>query len=281
MRKILIPTEFSENAMNAIKYALELFKYDRSEFIVMHTFADEVYENTMELSRELFEKYNEKVKQSTDMALQKIIMKMLEISPNPKHKYEYRSMFSSLVDAANDLANKENTDIIVMGTKGETDDRDITFGSQTLQVIKYVKCPVLAVPQEYHNGQIDNILFPTDYFIPYKRRELKLVSTIARNFGAQLNFLHISKSEKLFHRQMDNKNFLDYCMEQNRCVSTQIVGDDLTTTINNAIEELSIDLLVMVNSRHSYMESLLYRSTIEKIGLQVKTPFLILQNLQR
>jgi len=281
MRKILIPTDFSENAMNAIRYTMELFKYDRSEFIVMHTYADEVYEYTKELSRDLFEKYKEKVMQRTDKALKKIVAKMLERSPNPRHKYEYRSVFGSLVDVANDLADKENIGIIVMGTKGKTDDRDITFGSQTLQVIKYVKCPVLAVPQGYENEKIDNILFPTDYFIPYKRRELKLVSTIARNFGAQLNFLHISKSEKLFHRQMDNKNFLDYCMEQNQCVHTNIIGDDLTSTINNHIEEFSIDILVMVNSRHSYMESLLNRSTIEKIGLHVKIPFLILQNLPR
>ena len=48
MRKILIPTDFSENALNAIKYALELFKYERSEFIIMHAFADEVYAEGIE-----------------------------------------------------------------------------------------------------------------------------------------------------------------------------------------------------------------------------------------
>ena len=43
MRKVLIPTDFSENAMNAIKYAMELFKYDRTDFYIMHAFGDEIY----------------------------------------------------------------------------------------------------------------------------------------------------------------------------------------------------------------------------------------------
>ena len=43
MRKILIPTDFSENAMNALKYATELFKYEISEFYIMNTYQEESY----------------------------------------------------------------------------------------------------------------------------------------------------------------------------------------------------------------------------------------------
>ena len=40
-------------------------------------------------------------------------------------------------------------------------------------------------------------------------------------------------------------------------------------------------MLVMVNTRHSYLENILYQSTIEKIGLKIDIPFLVLQNLPR
>jgi len=281
MRKIIIPTDFSENAMNAIKYALELFKYDRSQFIVLHAYADDVYENTLEMSREFFEEYKEKVKEASDRGLQKVVKEMLEISPNPKHEYNFVSVFASLVDATNDLADKENMDLIVMGTKGKTDQRDITFGSETLQVIKYVKCPVLAVPQRFHKVDLQHILFPTDYLIPYQRRELKLVNTIARNFCATLRCLFISKWEKLSHRQKDNQTFLDECMQEMEVKHLCMEDDDRTKAINEAIQSHEIDLLVMVNSRHSYMERLLDTSTIDKLGLHIEIPFLILQNLPR
>ena len=281
MRKILIPTDFSENAMNAIQYAMELFKYDRCDFTVMNAYADDVYDNTQELSRTFFEEYKEKVKVATDRSLQKIVTKMLERSPNPKHTYEYLSVFGSLVDIANDLADKENIDLIVMATKGKTDDRDITFGSQTLQVIKYVKCPVLAVPQGYYNSHLEKILFPTNYLIPYKRRELKLISTLAKDFGTTIEFLHISNTKKLSHRQLDNRNFLESCMDENLTTFTDLPGEDVLNTVNNIVKKQAITMLVMVNSRHSFMENLLYRSTIEKIGLHIKIPFLVLQNLPR
>ena len=45
MRNILIPTDFSANAMNALKYASELFKYDKSRFFIMHAYQDEIFED--------------------------------------------------------------------------------------------------------------------------------------------------------------------------------------------------------------------------------------------
>lgn len=281
MRKILIPIDFSENSMNAIKYAMNLFKYDLSEFLIMNAYADKVYENTLEMSRPFFEQYQEKVKEATDRALQKVVVEMMETSSNPKHNYEYVSVFGSLVDAANDIADKEDVDIIVMGTKGETNDRDITFGSQTLQVVKYVKCPVLMVPQGFRNNPPKNILFATDYLIPYKRRELKLVSVIAKSFGARLNFLHMTQSKNSTHRQLDNKMFLEGCTKENIVSFITIEGDSIEQEVNAFIVANDINFLVMVNSRHSYMENLLETSAIETLGLQTNIPFLVLQNLPR
>ena len=281
MIRILIPTDFSETSMNAIQYAVELFKYEKSEFIIMNAYADEVYDNTREMSKEDFEAFKDAYKRNVDRSLQKEVASMLEISPNPRHTYNYRSRFGSLVDEANDMVEEENMDIIVMGTKGKTDDKNITFGSNTLQVIKYVKCPVLAVPTGYHGNHLENILFPTNYMIPFKRRELKLVSTIARRFVANIHFMHVSKFEYLSHRQQDNKELLTIFCKDNKCSFSKTPEESITYAINKTIIEKQIDMLVMVHERHSYLENILYRSTIEKIGLEINIPFLVLQNLQR
>ena len=281
MRKILIPTDFSENALNAIKYALELFKYERSEFIIMHAFADEVYEHTIEMPRELFELYKEKVWEQSDKKLQKLVAEMLAISPNPKHKYDYISVFGSLVDEANTIVDKENIDVLVMGTKGKSNDRDVLFGSNALQVIKYVKCPVLAIPSKYHDVHPQNILFTTVYQLPYKRRELKLLSTIAKRFVATIKVLHISKFSELSHRQLDNQDIIKCGIQENKTEFLNQEGEDVTLTINDFIKKNNIDMLVMVNTRRSYFENVLNTSTIEKIGWQIQIPFLVLQNLAR
>ena len=281
MRKILIPIDFSKNALNAIKYALELFKYERCEFIIMHAFADDVYEHTIEMPRSLFEVYKEKVWEQADKKLQKVVAEMLTISPNPKHKYDYISVFGSLVDEANVIVDKENIDVLVMGTKGKSNDRDVLFGSNTLQVIKYVKCPVLAIPSKYQDVHPQNILFTTTYQLPYKRRELKLLSTIAKRFVATIKILHISKFKELSHRQQDNLDLIKYGILENKTEFLNQEGEDVPLIINDFIQKNNIDMLVMVNTRHAYFENVLNISTIEKIGWQIQIPFLVLQNLAR
>ena len=281
MKKIVIPTDFSETSMNAIMYAVHLFKHDISEITILHAYADEVYKNTTTLDREGFDEYKDAYQQKIEKALQKEVAEILEVSPNPKHTYTYVSCFGSLVDEINQIVDKQNADLVVMGTKGKTNDRNITFGSNTLQVIKYVECPVLAVPVAYHREYPKNILFPTDYMLSYKRRELKLLSTLAKNYSATVNFLYVSDFKPSSHRQLDNKMFLDSSFKENRCTNLKTAGTDITASINTTIADQKIDMLVMVNRRHSYLENILYSSTIEDIGLQIKIPFLVLQNISR
>lgn len=279
MHKILIPTDFSRNAMNAIRYALELFKYEKSEFYIIHAFADEVYDNKTILTRALFEEFKDEIKKKSDKQLEEILVIMKDLSPNPRHNYQVISKFGNLIDEVNDFVDKENIDIIVMGTRGRTDSRSIDFGSNTIQVMKYVKCPVLAVPKAYEQLQLGRILFPTNYQLPYKQRELKLISTLAKSFTAKISFLYISKFKELSFRQQDNVAYLKNILKDNSLEFLNAYGEDLIKVINEEIAKEKIDMLVMVNSRKSYLESLLYPSTVQKIGLQIQIPFLVLQNL--
>ena len=230
---------------------------------------------------EIFEELKQKALQKAKDNLEEKRKQILSFSPNPKHNLHTIAEFGLLVDSVNDWVEKENIDVVVMGTKGETADKKITFGSNTLQVIKYVKCPVLAIPAVYGDVHPKNLLFPTDYQLPYKRRELKLVSNIAKCFVSKVDFLYVSKFPSLSLRQQDNKNFLEASFSDNQVSFQQETGTDVTKAINVYIIENPIDMLVMVNTRHSYLENILYQSTIEKIGLKIDIPFLVLQNLPR
>ena len=281
MRKILIPTDFSENAMNAVRYATELFKYERSEIYLLHAFSDSVYEDKARLADALFEDLKQQARDKAADSLEQTRKELFSFSPNPKHTIHTVAEFGFLVDSVNDWVERENIDVVVMGTKGETADKKITFGSNTLQIIKYVKCPVLAIPAVYADVHPKNLLFPTDYLLPYKRRELKLVSRIAKCFVSKVDFLYVSKFPTLSLRQQDNKNFLETAFSENKTTFHQEAQTDITKAINTFIIENPIDMLVMVNTRHSYLENILYQSTIEKIGLKIDIPFLVLQNLPR
>ena len=281
MQTILIPTDFSENSLNAIKYAMEIYKSKPAKIYILHAYADEVYNAMNDSEEEEFPVICEQARLESDKSLLDFKKQITTFSKNPEHQFETISDFGQLVDSVNELVNRKNIDLVVMGTKGVTEDKDITFGSNTLQVIKYVNCPVLAVPSVYKDAEPQSLLFPTDYMLPYKSRELELVSSIAENFKSQIHLLHVSKFPNLSLRKKNNKRFLKDSFSNNE-VSTHVNSSkDITTGINAFVAENKVDFLVMVNTRHSYLENVLYESTIEKIGLHVDIPFLVLQNLSR
>jgi len=281
MRTVLIPTDFSANAMHAIDYALDLYKCERTNFYFLHAYADEVYGPFKNTSGASLKEQKATVKKTVDKTLQKLVEALKEREHNTKHSYEVLSAFDSLVDAINDFANQINVDLSIMGTQGQTADKKITFGSHTVQVFKYVQCPVLAIPENFEYRQPKEILFPTDYMLPYKRRELKLLNTLAAEFKSKIYFLYISDFEDLSYRQVDNKRFLEESLPDAYLYTDRTPVRNKVEAIRDHIAEKEIDLLVMVNSRHSFLEDMLYRSTVDEIGLHLKLPFLVMQNLPR
>lgn len=281
MKNILIPTDFSSNANHAILYAINLFKCERTNFYFIHAYADEVYGPFHTLENTSFESKKETIEKIAIDILKKKVNEIKKRTHNPKHTYEAVTSFESLVDAVNDFVNIKNIDLIIMGTKGKTENSSLTFGSNTIQVFKYVKCPVLAVPNEYSFSQPKKILFPSAYMLPYKRRELKLLDTLAAEFKAQVHSLYISDFEDLSHRQLDNKKFLTESLPNARLLFVTTPVDNKAQTITDYIQKNEIDFLVMVNSRHSFLEDMLYKSTIDEIGLSPTVPFLVMQNLPR
>jgi nucleotide-binding universal stress UspA family protein len=281
MRKILIPADFSDNAMNAIKYALELSKYDICEFYIMHAYQDEIYTNSTFLTRETRDEVTMSVADRSKKQLDETLRRIRDISPNPKHNYHIISSNSLLIDAADKIVDDEEIDIIVMGTHGKTNDRKLTFGSHTLQVLKYVQCPVLAIPEKYKYTPPKHILFPTNYMMPYKRRELKLLCEMIAPYRAIVDMLYISEIDKLSIRQEDNRDLIKEELCKNQINFKTVKGNNITNPIYIYIKEHNIDMLVMVNSRHSFLESILYQSTIDEMSLHLDIPFLTLQNMRR
>ena len=281
MLSILLPTDFSENAMNAIRYALEFFKYQKTEFYFMHAYQNEFYDREELVSREVFDEILNDTKNKSEQNLKHLLLEVKQIAPNPRFKFHTISAYNTLVEEANSLADQHNIDLIVMGTKGKSNERNIVFGSQTFQVLKYVQCPVLAIPSHYKNTQPKRIVFPTNYLIPYKRRELKLLSEIAKPYRSAIDVLYISQSSKISIRQEDNKAFIADALRENDLKFCLDEHKNIAEAIKNYIKEHRIDLIAMVNTQHSFLEDMLFPSVIDRVSLGLEIPLLAMQNTTR
>jgi nucleotide-binding universal stress UspA family protein len=93
--------------------------------------------------------------------------------------------------------------------------------------------------------------------------------------------LYISKSDKLSLRQENNQNFIKDELCENEINFKTVSDKSITNAIYTYIKENNIDMLVMVNTRHSFLENILFQSKIDKLSLYIDIPFLALQNLRR
>lgn len=265
MRVVVIPTDFSENAFNALTCAIQYFNNEETRFIITHIFSIP----------------EENEKQKFDGKLDFLLERVEYLTYNPHHKFETRVLQGVFITRLNQLVDTENADLIVMGTKGKTADRKMSFGSNTLQVIRSVKCPVLAIPLDLEYKSPDHILFPSGLQVPFKDRELDLVNSIAFNHCSVVHLLHIAKFDALSQRQQEVKALWESRFRESEIKYNRHDLGEATTVVNNFITQNHIDLLVMVNSKHSFLESFLRTPTIDALGLNLKIPFLVLQNLPR
>ncbi len=281
MRTIIIPTDFSENAYNACRYACQLFKYERSDIYLVHC-CDPAQDELLDQDRGLtLTKSRTEAAAVQKTALLELKERVISYAPNPHHKYITYLTKGMLPDEINDLVDQLSADAVVMGTRGATNDRSISFGSNTMQVFRYVKCPVFAVPENYSFVSPKEILFPNNFMRPFRRRELKLLREIGKSFRSTVHMLYMNPVERLSERQKDNFKFLRESMGGLRLIKETAEGKDIYEVIQSYLAENPVQLMVMVNQRHRHREDMLGPSTVDRLGLTTEVPFLVLQNLYR
>ena len=199
-----------------------------------------------------------------------------EFDHNPKHKFETIARFNTLISGLKEFIAKHTVDLIVMGTKGATGAKEILFGSNTVHVFNEIKCPVLAIPSGFQYEHLHDILFPTDLEVNYEDFELGLIKQIAEQNHSRINAMHVSTGYELTEAQKQNKLELESMFNDDAFLFHDVKTMKIPEALNEFQLKTKINLLVMINNKHSVFENLFFRPTINHIGFHLKVPFLVI-----
>jgi len=279
MKKIILPTDFSENAHNAIKYAIQLFKDEECTFYLVNTYTPAIYESEYILHSPgqigLGDIY-----QSVSAEKLEALKKQLENEfSNTKHTFYAHSAFNILVDEIVQLASAEEADLIIMGTQGATGAKEIFLGSHTVHVIKKAPCPVIAIPAEFQFEAPKEILFPTDFEINYQEEQLAELVHLAKFHNAHIEIIHISAGYELTAQQIKNKAALDVLLKDSTHIFHDLPSQEIIEGINNFQLKTKMSLLVMIQNKHTFLERLFIEPIIKKIGFHVTIPFMVIPHV--
>jgi nucleotide-binding universal stress UspA family protein len=263
---ILIPTDFSENSLNAIQYATSFFKNCKCTFYLLHV--NEI--NHLQP----FDRSN--VTESRNQ-LQSLIHKIEKVSENESHNFFGITASGNIVDAIRTEMERKHIDLIVMGTKGITGIKKVAVGSNTTDVITKVKCNTLVIPEGAKFSGISNVALPTDYNIFYGAKILETISDILEMFEAKIHIIHLAKKkEVIVGDEVQNKELLqDYFMEDNHRFMS-LTNRNLDKAIQECVEKHEIKLIAMIAKNIHFFQQIFFSSNTSNTRYQKEIPFLVL-----
>ncbi|GAL62616.1 universal stress protein [Algibacter lectus] len=273
MRKILLPTDFSDNAWSASLYALNFFEQEICTFYFL---------NSVALTRNMLSNLSDRlIKEMSAVATQELLdlKELAETSdPNTKHTFETILSTQDLYKAVGHACETHDIDLVVMGTKGATGAKEFFFGSKTVNVIMSIKaCPVLLIPEEFDFVPPKQIAFPTDYNRFYNLKEVKPLKSLADLYQPKIRIVHITEEKELSNVQSFNLRMLKiYYKNYDFSLHCMPKYAEKAKEINDFIEELDIDVLAMVKYKHSFIEKIINEPVIKELGFHCKIPFLVI-----
>lgn len=280
--KILLPTDFSKNSWLAITYALQLFKNEACDFYLLNAFS--VTSNLIENlnSTEFGGEFYEDAKKKSEENLSKLFDKLIiNEHGDPKHNFITISAFNNPIKAIKDIVEQKDIEMIIMGTKGKTNDKGTVFGSVALFIMEKVRnCPVIVVPESAKHGLPKEIVFPTSYKTHYKGRELSYLTDIAKKCDATIAILHISEENELNENQVEHKQLLQEIFEDVTYSFHSISHYSVESSVNIFVESRDSDMVAFINKKHKFFGSILTNPMVKGIAFHSKVPILVMHDLR-
>jgi len=276
MKRIILPTDFSENAYNAISYAFNLFKDETCTFYLLHTYTPAVYQTEYVLHSPGQIGLGDVYQTEATEQIEELHRQLEREFNNPNHTIMTHVAFNTLVEEIMDSAEHEHADYIVMGTKGATGAKEVFLGSHAVNVIKKSKIPVIAVPERFEFEKPKEILFPTDLEVPYPPEQVRPIVDIAKLHGSSVEVLHISTGYDLTEEQESYKSELKNSLSEVAHAYHETASQPIIKGISNFQMEKHLNMLAMIRNKHTFIERMFIEPVIQKIGYHVTIPFMVL-----
>jgi len=277
MKKILLPTDFSDNSWEATLYAIKLFKDEACTFYIMHSLEPLVSGPSSGVSSK---RANEIISKSrlneSKIELEDELKKIHELPKNIKHNFESVIAHDYFLSAVHGTVKKMNIDIVVVGTKGASGIKEMTIGSNTANLINKQTCPIIAVPINALNSNMEEIGFASDFSIDHYGEELNLLKDIAKANNSRISVVHVvNKDAEMTPELLANKLTLEKTLNPLPIDYYYITNVDVEVGTRIFSESRKLCMLCIINKKRSFFEKLFIKSHSKSISSHLNVPLII------
>lgn len=266
MKQIIVPTDFSKGAWNALLYAADLGEVlGIREMIILNSY------EAPHASAATLASIDRVMQRDSEKGLDKWIRKIKEAGISARFNFHKKSVHTGLVEAINSQIEDYNDNLVVMGSLGETGLVEKLFGSNASAVALRVHCPVLVIPPKTNFSKYKNIVLGSD-FDHISERNLKILRKIST--------LDPASNFQIVHVQEDGEpGKASMGLQQNDIPHSiiEISGDDVGEALDQYVSKSVANLLIVFRKETGFFGKFFHISVTKKLTLLGHVPLLILK----
>lgn len=270
MPHILVATDFSDVANNAVHYACKLAGDYHVSICVLHSFIIPVtFSDTPMPVMPIDEG-----RQIAEERMQEMVNSLTIIYPGLT--ITSKIMFGDVTDCLEEYAEKEQPWMIVLGNSG-LGNTTIWLGSNVLSALKNLKHTVVAIPGGFEYKKPGKLCFACDFKNVADHLQTEKMLQLTKETGAQLHVLNVDYQNRNYSTDMLLESTdLHEALKAVNPVYHYVEKENVEEGIQEFVDANSMDWLIIVPHKHSFFESLFHKSHTKAIMKMVHIPLIAL-----
>lgn len=273
---ILIFTDFSEAATNAVHYAAELAnQLHINKLLICYSehvpSTMEVHIQNIRLAEQAHHRYLE---QLDDL---KIELRSLLSGPTAIKTYIDQRPLDVIM---NNFNRDKSIDLIVIGLAGKSAFEQSLLGSNAIRIIKITTIPMLIIPESASFKTIEKVVFACDLKNVSRTTPVIAIKRIVHKLKAKLAVLNVTRNEEA-DTSNDTKqvplSYLRHLWTYEQPEYHSIYNEDIVKGIMDFASENHVHLVVAVPKKYGFFEKLFHDSLTRKLAYHIHLPLLLLK----
>lgn len=269
MKTIIIPTDFSPAANNAVNYGVDMALAINASILLLHVYNIPIAYGDVPVALLSVDE----MKQAADQNIERL-KKNLEHVTSGKLKISTETRLGNVVDELEQICKNIQPFAVVMGTTGSSAVERTLFGSNTLTAIKHLAYPVICVPKgkEYGKG-IRKIGLACDFREVVETTPVSEIREFVKEFHAQLFVLNVDHdNQQLRPDTPEQSALLKAGLEEIHPEYHFITHRDIEEGINEFAEKNDLDLVIAIPKKHKLLEGIFKKSTTRQLVFESHVP---------
>jgi nucleotide-binding universal stress UspA family protein len=282
MKTYIVPIDFSETSLHAAEFSAQLSNQtDVSDIYLLHSYHVSVYESVLP-TPDMIIPSEEEIEEQVRERKHKLEQLRTKLHKQVREgvTIHIRISRSQLVRSIIETIEKENGDLVILGSNGRNSICDSHIGSNVVNISKLSPVPVVVVPPACHYELIKRVVMACDFTKVKDSIPLEPLKRLLQRHDVQLQVVNIDKEAK--HKNADPEQLaeetaLHGILKEYHPRYYYNNESDIINGILNFAKGHRAQMVIALPHKYSFFQSLLHNSVSQQLTVHSAMPVLLLK----